>query len=84
MLNAPTPALLAIIANALPTLEVIPNWSDMKYRRMREVFHAKFIQHDDLRQLLLSTVNRRTVWLQRLYVLFFVELGSRRVHLARC
>jgi hypothetical protein len=23
-----------------------------------------------------------TVWLQRLYVLFFIELGSRRVHLA--
>jgi transposase InsO family protein len=25
-----------------------------------------------------------TVWLQRLYVLFFIELGSRRVHLAAC
>lgn len=25
-----------------------------------------------------------TVWLQRLYVLFFIELGSRRVHLASC
>jgi putative transposase len=25
-----------------------------------------------------------TVWLQRLYVLFFIELGSRRVHLAGC
>jgi putative transposase len=24
------------------------------------------------------------VWLQRLYVLFFIELGSRRVHLAGC
>src|SRR5580765_1443949 len=28
------------------------------------------------------TVN--TVWLQRLYVLFFIEIGSRRVHLAGC
>jgi hypothetical protein len=25
-----------------------------------------------------------TVWMQRLYVLFFIELGSRRVHLAGC
>jgi putative transposase len=25
-----------------------------------------------------------TVWLQRLYVLFFIELGSRRVHLVGC
>ena len=25
-----------------------------------------------------------TVWLQRLYVLFFIELGSRRVHLTGC
>jgi putative transposase len=25
-----------------------------------------------------------TIWLQRVYVLFFIELGSRRVHLAGC
>src|SRR5207237_6424561 len=25
-----------------------------------------------------------TVWLQRVYVLFFIEIGSRRVHVAGC
>jgi len=25
-----------------------------------------------------------TAWLQRLYVLFFIEVGSRRVHLTGC
>jgi len=25
-----------------------------------------------------------TIWLQRLYVLFFIELGSRRIHVAGC
>jgi len=25
-----------------------------------------------------------TIWLQRLYVLFFIELGSRRVQMAGC
>jgi putative transposase len=28
--------------------------------------------------------NVETIWLQRVYVLFFIELGSRRVHLAGC
>ena len=29
-------------------------------------------------------VTVETIWLQRLYVLFFIELGNRQVHLAGC
>ena len=52
-------------------------------RRGRTTWRAFLAQHRD--QLLACdffTVD--TLFLQRLYVLFFIELGSRRLHLAGC
>jgi putative transposase len=40
-------------------------------------------QHADL-LLAVDFFSVDTVWLTRLYVLFFIEVGKRRVHLAGC
>lgn len=41
--------------------DVAPDWSKTKFDRMRGVLYAKFTQHEDLRDLLLSTGNARLV-----------------------
>jgi ribA/ribD-fused uncharacterized protein len=61
ILNAPSPALVAMAAHGLYTWDIVPDWSKIKFERMRKVLHAKFTQHDDLRQLLLSTGEARLV-----------------------
>lgn len=61
ILNAPSPALAAMAAHGLYTWDIVPNWSKIKFDRMREVLRAKFAQHEDLRELLLSTGNARLV-----------------------
>jgi ribA/ribD-fused uncharacterized protein len=61
ILSAPTPALAAMAAHGLYTWDVVPDWAEIKYARMREVLRAKFTQHRDLGQLLLSTGNARLV-----------------------
>jgi hypothetical protein len=61
ILNAPTPALAAMAAHGLYTWDVVPNWAQIKFDRMRAVLRAKFSQHDDLRELLLSTGTVRLV-----------------------
>lgn len=61
ILNAPTPALAAMAAHGLYVWDVVPNWAQIKFDRMRAVLRAKFDQHDDLRELLLSTGNARLV-----------------------
>lgn len=61
ILNAPTPALAAMAAHGLYVWDVVPNWAQIKFDRMRSVLRAKFDQHDDLRELLLSTGNARLV-----------------------
>jgi ribA/ribD-fused uncharacterized protein len=61
ILSAPTPALAAMAAHGLYTWEVTPNWSDIRFDRMRAVLRSKFEQHADLHQLLLGTGNARLV-----------------------
>lgn len=61
ILNAPTPALAAMAAHGLYVWDVVPDWAKIKFDRMRSVLHAKFDQHADLRDLLLSTGDARLV-----------------------
>jgi ribA/ribD-fused uncharacterized protein len=61
LMSAPSPALLAMAAHGLYYWDVAPGWSTTKFDRMRDVLRAKFTQHDDLRELLLSTGSGRLV-----------------------
>lgn len=61
LLNAPTPALVAMAAHGLYTWDIVPNWSQIKFSRMHDVLRAKFSQHADLREILLSTGNARLI-----------------------
>jgi ribA/ribD-fused uncharacterized protein len=61
ILSAPTPSLVAMAAHGLYTWDIVPNWSRIKFDRMRAVLKAKFTQHEDLRTLLLSTGDNRLV-----------------------
>jgi ribA/ribD-fused uncharacterized protein len=55
LMEAPSPSLLAMAAHGLYYWDVAPGWSTSKFDRMRAVLRAKFTQHADLRDLLLST-----------------------------
>lgn len=61
LMAAPTPSLLAMAAHGLYVWDVSPDWSKIKFDRMKGVLVAKFTQHADLHELLLSTGNARLV-----------------------
>ena len=61
ILSAPSPSLVAMAAHGLYTWDIVPEWSRTKFDRMRKVLYAKFSQHPDLRELLLSTGNARLI-----------------------
>jgi len=61
ILSAPTPGLVAMAAHGLYTWDIVSNWSKIKFQRMRDVLHAKFTQHEDLREILISTGDARLV-----------------------
>lgn len=61
LLSAPSPALLAMAAHGLYYWDITPGWSTSKLDRMRGVLRAKFTQHADLKEILLSTGTARLV-----------------------
>jgi ribA/ribD-fused uncharacterized protein len=61
LMEAPSPALLAMAAHGLYYWDVAPGWSTGKFARMRAVLRAKFSQHADLVELLMSTGDARLV-----------------------
>jgi len=61
LLAAPSPSLLAMAAHGLYVWDIQPDWSKTKFDRMKRVLQAKFTQHEDLAQLLLSTGKTRLV-----------------------
>jgi putative transposase len=54
-----------------PTVRRGPSWREFLRTQANSIIAVDFFTVD-------------TVWLQRLYVLFIIELGSRQVHLAGC
>ena len=48
-------------AHGLYWWDIRPGWSKTKFDRMKQVLTAKFTQHEDLLELLLSTGNARLV-----------------------
>lgn len=61
LMEAPSPALLAMAAHGLYAWDINSDWSKIKFDRMKHVLQAKFTQHEDLKQLLLSTGTARLV-----------------------
>lgn len=59
MLAAPKPHLLAIVAHGLYAWDIVPNWPEIRRLRMQAIVMAKFRQHADLAEVLLSTGDRR-------------------------
>ena len=55
LMSAPSPSLLAMAAHGLYSWDITSGWSRDKLEKMRAVLLAKFTQHADLRDLLLST-----------------------------
>jgi len=52
--------------------------------RRRGMSWREFVRMHRRSLLAVDFFTVETIWLQRLYVLFFIELGSRRVHVAGC
>ncbi len=61
LMASPSPALLAMAAHGLYVWDIHPDWAKTKFQRMKNILLAKFTQHVDLKELLLSTGENRLV-----------------------
>lgn len=61
LMAAPSPSLLAMAAHGLYVWDITPDWSKIKFDRMKGILRAKFTQHKDLKALLLATGDARLV-----------------------
>jgi ribA/ribD-fused uncharacterized protein len=61
LMSAPSPSLLAMAAHGLYVWDITPEWSKIKFDRMKRILVAKYTQHEDLKSLLLATGTARLV-----------------------
>lgn len=61
LMASPSPSLLAMAAHGLYSWDIAPGWSKGRRARMRAVVEAKFRQHPDFAEVLLSTGCARLV-----------------------
>ncbi len=61
LMAAPSPSLLAMAAHGLYVWDITPEWSKIKFDRMKGILVAKYTQYDDLKDLLLNTGDARLI-----------------------
>ena len=61
LMGAPSPELVAAAGDALPLEDIAPDWAAIHVALMEQIVRAKFLEHDDLRRLLLSTGTAKIV-----------------------
>ncbi len=61
LMAAPTTELVAVAGDALAADEIVPGWNAQHVALMARIVRAKFLEHADLLQLLLSTGDAKIV-----------------------
>ena len=61
LMDAPSPELVAVAGDALPLDDIAPDWAVVHVALMERIVRAKFLEHEDLRSLLLSTGEAKIV-----------------------
>lgn len=61
LMSAPSPSLLAMAAHGLYVWDITPEWSKIKFDRMKRILIEKYTQHDDLKKVLMATGSARLV-----------------------